>query len=237
MKRKIATVLALAFYSMLCQVWVVEATTKDTAFELMAIEAGQLPPPIITNNSVELCLNSRYSQHSLSGIANNQQISNIVWAAGRVPITGSYRDIYIATPTATFLYDPNSHSLSWHSDDVTDDGAFQIIYESELDFDTGVSFMPALLASVSLWNSTESPVASCPKGIGYPKARLIFGVQSVAGLTTELAVHSSLPEDEPGWLPDPCTVGDNSLEELLANLGYVVNFAQTNLTRSLMTTI
>jgi len=230
MKRKIATVLALAFYSMLCQVWVVEATTKDTAFELMAIEAGQLPPPIIKNNSVELCLNSRYSQHSLSGIANNQQISNIVWAAGRVPITGSYRDIYIATPTATFLYDPNSHSLSWHSDDVTDDGAFQIIYESELDFDTGVSFMPALLASVSLWNSTESPVANCPKGIGYPKARLIFGVQSVAGLTTELAVHSSLPEDEPGWLPDPCTVGDNSLEELLANLGYVVNFAQTNLT-------
>ena len=141
MKRKIATALALAFYSMLYHVWVVEAETKDTAFKLMAVEAGQLTPPIITYNSVELCLNSRYSQHSLSGIANNQQISNIVWAAGRVPITGSYRDIYIATPTATFLYDPNSHSLSWHSDDVTDDGAFQIIYESELDFDTGVAFV------------------------------------------------------------------------------------------------
>jgi hypothetical protein len=90
--------------------------------------------------------------------------------------------------------------------------------------------MPALLASVSLWNSTESQVASCPKGIGYPKARLIFGVQSGRGLTTKLAVHCSVPEGEPGWLPDPCTAGDNSLEEVLANLNYVSSFAQTKLT-------
>jgi hypothetical protein len=104
------------------------------------------------------------------------------------------------------------------------------MYESELDFDTGVSFMPALLASVSLCNSTESPVASCPKGLGYPKARLIFGVQSVEALTTNLYVHSSIPEGQPSWLPDPCTAGNNSLEEVLANLKYVSNFAQTNLT-------
>jgi hypothetical protein len=90
--------------------------------------------------------------------------------------------------------------------------------------------MPALLASVSLCKSTESPVASCPKGIGYPKARLIFGVQSGAGLTTNLVAHSSVPEGEPGWLPDPCTVEDNSLEEVLANLNYASSFAETNLT-------
>jgi hypothetical protein len=90
--------------------------------------------------------------------------------------------------------------------------------------------MPALLASVSLCNSTESPVASCPKGIGYPKARLIFGVQSVRALSNRLAVHSSVPEGQLGWLPDPCTAGDNSLEEVLNNLNYVSSFDQTNLT-------
>jgi hypothetical protein len=127
------------------------------------------------------------------------------------------------------LYDPNSHSTSWYSNQVTNDGAFAIIYESQLDFDTGVSFMPALLASVSLCNSIVSPVASCPKGIGYPKARLIFGVQSGRPLTTNLAVHCSVPQGQPGWLPDPCMVGDNSIEEVLDNLNYVDSFAQTNL--------
>ena len=194
------------------------------------INVGQLPPPIVTENSVEVCMNSRYSQHSLRGTANAQQISNILWAAGAVPFTGTHRNIYLATPTATYLYDPNGHSLSWYSNVVRDDGAFAIIYESQLDFDTGVSFMPALLAAVSLCNSTESPVASCPKGIGYPKARLIFGAQSGRGLTTNLAVQSSVPEVEPGWLPDPCTAGDNSIEEVLTNLNYANNFAQKNLT-------
>lgn len=230
MKRTMLTILALALCPMLCQARTGGAATMDTAFNPMSIEAGQLPTPIVTDNSVEVCLNSRYSQHSLSGTAGAQQLSNIVWAAGRAPFTGTHRDIYVLTPSATYLYDPHSHSLTWHSSEVRDDGAFAIRYESELDFDTGVSFMPALLASVSLWKSTEPPVASCPKGIGYPKARLIFGAQPVSGLTTKLAVHSSVPEGEPGWLPDPSTTGDNRLEEVLANLKYVSSFAQTNLT-------
>jgi len=201
-----------------------------TLCQAQNINAGQLPSPIITENSVEACMNSRYSQHSLRGTASAQQISNILWAAGAVPFTGTHRNIYVATPTATYLYDPNGHSLSWYSNNIRDDGAFAIIYESQLDFDTGVSFMPALLASVSLGNSTEPAVASCPKGIGYPKARLIFGVQSGRSLTTNLAVHSSVPEGESGWLPDPCTAGDNSFEEVLAHLKYANNFSQTNLT-------
>jgi hypothetical protein len=216
MKKTMPIILALALCPIFCQA--------------RSIDADNLPLPIITENSVETCLNSRYSQHSLSGTANTQQISNIVWAAGSVPFTRTHRDIYVLTRSATYLYDPTSHSLNWFSDEATDDGAFAIRYESELDFDTGVSFMPALLASVSLSDSTESPVASCPKGIGYPKARLIFGVQPVNALTAQLAVHSSVPESEPGWLPDPSTTGDNSLEEVLANLNYFSSFAQTNLT-------
>jgi hypothetical protein len=221
MKRTISIITTLVLLSMPGQFRIAEAVSAD---------AGPLPPPIVTGNSVETCLNSRYSQHSLSGTANDHQISNVIWAAGKAPFTGTQRDIYLATPTATYLYDSNSHSLSFYSNDVRDDGAFAIIYESALDFDTGVSFMPALLASVSLCNSTESPVASCPKGIGYPKARLIFGVQSGRELTTNPAVHCSVAEGEPGWLPDPCTTGDNSIEEVLANLNYVSSFGQTNLT-------
>jgi hypothetical protein len=194
------------------------------------IDANNLPAPIVTENSVEICMNSRYSQHSLRGTASMQQISNVVWAAGKVPFTGTHRDIYVATPDGTYLYDPNNHSLSRHSDVVTDDGAFAITYESERDFDTGVSFMPALLAAVSLRRSTESPMATCPKGLGYPKARLIFGVQPARDLTTELTAHCSVPEGQPGWLPDPSTAGDNSLEEILADLRYVSSFSQTILT-------
>ena len=216
MKRTMATMLALAMWTIPCPARI--------------IDADDLPSPIVTDNSVEVCLNSRYSQHSLRGTASMQQISNIVWAAGRAPFTGTHRDIYVLTTSATYLYDPNGHSLTWHSNEATNDGAFAIRYESELDFDTGVSFMTALLASVSLCHSSESPVASCPKGIGYPKARLIFGVQPVSAPTTRLVARSSAAQGDPGWLPDPSTTGDNRLEDVLARLNYVSRFAQTNLT-------
>jgi hypothetical protein len=91
-------------------------------------------------------------------------------------------------------------------------------------------FMPAILASVSLARSTESPVACCPKGIGYPTTRLIFGVQAVADLTTQLAARCSVAPEQPGWLPDPAMTGDNSLEEILADLKYVDSFMQSDLT-------
>jgi hypothetical protein len=185
----------------------------------------ELPEPIITDNSVELCLNSRYSEHSLTGTATNQQIANVLWAAGKGPVTGSYRDIYIATPTAEYLYDPDTHSLSLHSDQQVTGGAFVINCESDLAFDTGVSYMLATLASVSLWESSESAVANCPK-----QTSLYFGVQEVRGLTSEVVAHCSLPQGDPGWLPDPSTTGQNKLEEVLANLNYVSEFSSENLT-------
>ena len=228
--KKLTFLLAYLLVAILCQVQTVEATTMDATFGLMLIGVGPLPPPIVTGNCVEICLNSRYSLHSLSGTATDQQISNIVWAAGKAPFTGTYRNIYVVTPTGTYLYDPVGHSLSWYSSEVVSGAAFAIRYESELDFDSGVSFMPALLASVSLWKSTQSPVANCPKGLGYPKTRLFFGVQAVKGLTSALVAHSSIPQGQPGWLPDPCTTGENNLEEVLANLKYTGSFTQTNLT-------
>jgi len=228
--KKLTFLLFYLFLTILCQTQTVEATTMGPALGLMFIGVGPLPSPIVTENCVEICLNSRYSQHSLSGTATDQQISNILWAAGKAPFTGTYRNIYVITPAGTYLYDPVGHSLIWYSSEVVSGAAFAIRYESELDFDSGVSFMPAMLASVSLWKSTQSPVASCPKGLGYPTTRLFFGVQAVKGLTSALSAHSSIPQGQPGWLPDPCTTGENNLEEVLGSLKYVSSFTQTNLT-------
>ncbi len=184
-----------------------------------------LPEPITTNNSVELCLNSRYSQHSLTGTASDQQMANILWAAGKAPLTGSHRDIYVATPTSEYLYNPGTHSLSRHSDQRVAGGALVINCESDRAFDTGVAYMLSILASVSLWKSTESAVASCPK-----QSSLYFGVQEVRGLTSELVAHSSVPQGDPGWLPDPSTNGQNKLEEVLASLKYGNEFSSEDLT-------
>jgi hypothetical protein len=184
-----------------------------------------LSEPIITANSVELCLNSRYSEHSLTGTASNQQIANILWAAGKAPVTGTYRDIYVATPTGEYSYNPGTHSLSRHSDQRVTDGAFVINCESGLAFDTGVAYMLATLSSVSLWKSSESAVASCPK-----RTSLYFGIQEVRGLTSELVAHSSALQGDPEWLPDPSTDGQNKLEEVLADLKYVSKFSAENLT-------
>jgi hypothetical protein len=99
-------------------------------------------------------------------------------------------------------------------------------FDRELAFDAGLTYMPAILGSISLWGSTESSVSSCPM-----RSKLYFGVQDVRGLTSEVVAHCSLPESDEGWLPDPKTTGDDVLETVLANLKYTDNFDQTNLTR------
>ncbi len=209
---------------------VLMSVTAPVIYAAQTITAGSLPTPVVTQNSVETCLNSRYSQHSLGkAAATVQQISNILWAAGRAPVTGSYRNVYVAMPGGTYLYHPASHTLSWYSKDVPSDGGFNLIYDAERTFDAGVMFMPAMLASVSLGRSTESAVASCPKAGGYPKTRLIFGVQANNALTTQVMAHSSVAQGQSGWLPDPCTTGGVSLEDVLANLKYVDRFGDANL--------
>lgn len=194
-----------------------------------------LPEPIVTGNSVEICLNSRYSEHSLTGTANNQQMSNILWAAGKAPVTGTYRNIYVATPIMEYLYDPGTHSMSRHSDQsvtnyknyfsrLADSSAFVINGDSNLTFDTGVAYQLAILSSVSLGKSSEPAVANCPVGTS-----LQFGVQAVRELTSGPVAHSSVPQSDPGWLPDPSTNSQNKLEEVLADLKYVSTFSQENL--------
>ena len=184
--------------------------------------AGPLPPPIDTGLSTALCFNSRVSMHSgLYGTATDQQISNVLWAAGRAPITGAYRTIRISTGEGTYTYHPEDHSLEYYSGETVSN-AFRINYDRELDFDAGVSYAMALAASVSLWTGTQSQVASCPQ-----IADLNFGIRSVPGLTDELVAVSS-----DGTLPDPQTDGDDSFSEVVSNLAVRDHFPPGLLTQA-----
>jgi hypothetical protein len=185
-----------------------------------------LPEPILTGQSVEICLNSRYSFHNPAGTASNQQISNVLSAAGKMPITGSFREIYVATPNGTYLYDPADNSLSASAKDVADRGAFVLSWDRDLPFDAGLAYMSAILASVSLRSDSGLTLSNCPM-----RSKLYFGTNETKGLTSTVVAHCSLPETDAGWLPDPKTTGAASIETVLANLKYNNTFDQTNLTR------
>lgn len=182
-----------------------------------------LPPPRVTGRSAALCLNSRASEHEhLLFTATAQQLSNVLWAAGRAPVTGSHRTIYVSTSAGTFVYHPEDHSLEDHST-TTVNKAFQINYDRERDFDAGVADMFALLASVALWTGTDGQLASCPQG-----SELNFGIRSVKGHTEQLVAHSS-----DGSLVPPSTNGDDALEETLASAALSTHFqVQRPLTRA-----
>ena len=170
--------------------------------------AGPLPAPIITGNSVEICMNSRVCRHSgLTGTATDQQIANVLWAAGRAPVVGNNRTIYLRTRNGSYIYHPEEHALEYFSG-TTVSNAFRLNYDRELDFDAGVSYVLALWASVSLWTGTASQVAHCPQ-----MSDLNFGVASVTGLTSQLVALSS-----DGTLPNPTTISTNHFEEVVADL-------------------
>ncbi|MFC1932949.1 nitroreductase family protein [Chloroflexota bacterium] len=186
---------------------------------------GSLPEPIITGNSLEICLNSRYTVHPPNGDLSDQQLSNIMWAAAMVPFAGDDRTIYVTTVNGTYLYNSDNNSLGYYSSEDTVTGAHTeadvfLNYDRELPFDEGASYIAAINAAVSLWDSSESPVMSGPRGDG-----VYFGVSASENLTDNMTVTSSNFS-----LPDPIADGDNTIEEVLANLNYTDNFTGDNLT-------
>lgn len=173
-----------------------------------AAQRVALVPPIITGRSAEICLNSRKCQHSgLTGTATAQQISNVLFAAGKAPVMGSFRTIKFVDHTGTYIYHPEDHSLEYYSA-TTVTNAFRIDYDRELDFDAGASAVLAQWASVAFWTGTQNQLASCPQ-----QYDTNFGITSVAGLNTQLVAVSSN-----GSLPNPATDGTDHLEEVLAGL-------------------
>jgi hypothetical protein len=171
--------------------------------------AGPLLPPVTTGNSVELCLNSRVSNHLVvvGGTASAQQIANVLWAAGKAPVTGSHRTIHAKTPDGSYIYHPEEHALEFYSREIVPH-ALRINYDRERDFDAGVSYMCALSAAAALWTGSQSQLASCPQ-----VADLNFGIADVPGLTSQLVAVSS--DDS---LPAPATEGSGNLEDVLGAL-------------------
>ena len=169
---------------------------------------GPLLPPAFLGNSIELCLNSRASEHSgLTGLASEQQQANILWAAGKAPFVGTSRTIYAATPDGTFIYDPQTHSLNTYSSSTTSN-CLRITYDTESYFDAGLSYMPAFAASVDMWDGTSSQMASCPQG-----SAICYGIRSVQGIKTNLVAVST-----DGSLPHPTVDGSNSAQNVISRL-------------------
>lgn len=173
-----------------------------------------------TGNSVELSLNSRVSYHEgYSGKAPDQWLSNVLWAAGRAPVTSDPRNIYITTTQGRYHFDPENNSLSNRSSGYSNVAAFVIDYDGEPGFDAGVSYMFAILESVSMWNGTKSQLVSCPK-----QEKLYFGIMDVERLTDELATRSS-----DGSLPVPKTRGNNSVHDVIQDLKYTREFKKEDI--------
>lgn len=125
---------------------------KNALYENTILD-GVLPQPAITGNSVELSLNSRVSYHEgYKGRTSDEWLSNVLWAAGRSPTTGAYRNIFVTLPDGKYQYDALNHSLSNRTSGSSGKAAFVLDYDRERDFDAGVSYMFALLGSVSMWN-------------------------------------------------------------------------------------
>jgi hypothetical protein len=173
-----------------------------------------------TGNSVELSPNSRVSYHEgYRGKAPDQWLSNVLWAAGRAPVAGDQRNIYITMPQGRYHNDPENNSLSNRSSGNSNEAAFVLDYDGQPGFDAGVSYMFTILESVSMWNGTKSQLVSCPI-----QEKLYFGIIDVEGLTDELAVRSS-----DGSLPDPKTRGNNSVHDVIRDLKYTSEFKKEDI--------
>ncbi|MDM7915513.1 MAG: hypothetical protein QUU85_09665, partial [Candidatus Eisenbacteria bacterium] len=199
-----------------------------------------LPDPVIHPHSAEICSNSRISYHGgWSAGATESMLANVLFAAGRAPVTGGSRTIYVATASNVSIYDPASHSLILHkSGDWREDSSasFEVGIAAEQIVDAGAAMHLAQLESVTTWTGTANQLASCPRASATTYANghwspvepidivISFGMRSVPGLTTTLVATSS-----DGSLPDPHTDGTVYMDDVLHDLAYGSSFADEDL--------
>jgi hypothetical protein len=200
-----------------------------------------LPPVQVNPFSSEIVLNSRYSVHGgYSGALPLQVVANILWAAGKAPMTGSSRKIYAALPDNVYVYDENQHALVLHKkgNHLSESNlALEVGVSGELDEDAGACLHYAQLAALSFWTSSTNQPVCCVKDSSRSNANstwspgstihmgCCFGrASSVNGLTSQLVAVSS-----DGSLPDPDTDGPVLLEDAFAGIQYGTQFQSTEL--------
>lgn len=207
--------------------------------------APQLPEVTSNENSVEICLNSRRSEHSgYSSNLNDQVAANCLWAAASAPLVATERFIYVALPDGVFRYRyvDGNHQLEEvkTGDHRTENAtAFEIGIStdpSDAVEDAGIALHWAQLASVAFWQGTTNQPVCCPKDSATfdadwnPVSSLhlvnCYGsMSSIAGITGSVVAKSS-----DGSLPDPVTDGTVTLEEAIQNPLFGDAFSSEDLT-------
>ena len=203
-------------------------------------QVESLPAPVIHGNSFEILSNSRYSVHSgFASTLSRQVLSNILWAMNRVPLLGSYREIYIATPTNVYLYDSVAHALVVHlagNHRYNSGSSFEVGIACTRNEEAGYAIQAGLLAGEAFWDSSGGNVVSCPMQFATNYANSnwspthpimmvdVFGQMTATGLTPAVQAVSS-----DSSLPQPQVVGSDTFEVLVANLHQDSLFDPANL--------
>jgi hypothetical protein len=209
----------------------------------------QLPDVVMNGNSVEICINSRYSFHSgYSAAVNNQVVANTLWAAASAPLMATERTIYLAMADNLYTYKLKDgkpllevHATGNKLSEST--AAFEIGVATNpagATEDGGVALHWANLAAIAFWKTKTNAPACCPKDSAKTNAKNKWNpvsevhcvncygqsTGSVAGLVKTLATTSSDKS-----LPDPTTDGMESLEDAMKNPLFGTNFKSDDLTK------
>jgi hypothetical protein len=204
-------------------------------------QVESLPPPVVHGNSFEIISNSRYSSHSgFTSSLSDTVLSNVLWAMSRVQSFGSsYREIYVATPTNVYLYDPAAHALNMHlagNHRYSSNSAFEVGIAVERNEEAGLAVQAGLLAGDAFWSRGSGIVTSCPMAFAANYANSnwdtlhkinmvdVFGRMSVTGLTDSCVAISS-----DSTLPLPVTDGADTFELLISGLSQDSTFDPTGL--------
>ena len=197
------------------------------------------PVPLAHAFSVEAVLNSRQSYHSVGDDAVPEEVlANVLWAAGKAPMVGATRRIFVATFEGVFEYDAASHSVSLHLEGnqmSEPDIAFELAVAGDSALDAGAALHYAHLAATAFWTSASDQVACCTKESAAQNARSTWDIDdevqmvncfgrlsAVAGIQAELA---ATPSDDS--LPAPSTDGGVPFETALGALRSKPEFADT----------
>jgi hypothetical protein len=193
-------------------------------------QVDTLPPPVVNGNSFEIISNCRYSAHSgFTSSLSDTVLSNVLWAMNRAPSFGSaYRELYVATPTNVYRYDPATHVLNVHhagNHRYSSNSAFEVGVAVERDEEAGLAIEAGLIAGDAFWSEGAGTVISCPMqyATNYANSNWnpthpikmvdVFGRMSVTGLTDSCVAISS-----DSTLPRPTTDGADTFEVLVADL-------------------
>jgi len=211
--------------------------------------ASKVLPEVTDNgNSVERCINSRYSFHSgYTATLPHEVVANILWAASSAPLIADERKIYAATSDNLYLCSKKDDvlQLDVHASGdkrVDSSSALQVGISTtpeDIPEDAGVALHLAQLASVASWKSTVDQPACLPSEAAWniaktswntlTKLHLVscFGLsKSVKGLKYDCVAVSS---DK--TLPDPKTDGIVSFEAAIKKLSFGTEFTSDDLTK------